>query len=69
MAPTTDIGGNHDIIDREIKNRESLKYGQNPYNYGSMMPMLNDINHHRTSKRAKYNFNVITGGYVPNPSV
>lgn len=31
MAPTTDIGRNHDIIDKEMQNRESLKYGKDPY--------------------------------------
>jgi len=42
MAPTTDIGRNHEVIDKEIQNRESLKYGQQePYN--ASMPKLNDI--------------------------
>ena len=67
MAPTTDIGKNHEIIDREIQNRESLKYGKNPYMYANMLPKLNDINHHRTSQRARYNYNVLTGGYVKRP--
>jgi len=27
MAPTTDQGRNHQIIDSDIRNRESVKYG------------------------------------------
>ena len=48
MAPTTDIGKNHDIIDREIQNRESAKIGRDPYKLNDTMPTLNDRNHHRS---------------------
>ena len=47
MAPTTDIGRNHESIDRDIQNRESSKIGKNPYDLIDTMPKLNDVNHHR----------------------
>jgi hypothetical protein len=49
MAPTTDIGKHHEVIDREIQNRESLKYGSTPYMNANLLPKLNDLSHHRTS--------------------
>ena len=67
MAPTTDQGRNHEFIDHNIQNRESLKYGNKNNNmgsaYDSIMPRLNDVNYHRVSQRAKNNFNVLTGTY------
>jgi hypothetical protein len=63
MAPTTDGGKNHDIIDKEIQNRESLKYGNNPYDISNFMPKLNDIRHHKEVQKKNYNFNVITGSF------
>lgn len=51
--PTTLIGSSHDLIDNDIKNRESTSYGltaSNPYNYGGIMPKLNDIHLHKKAQ-------------------
>eukprot|EP00347_Sterkiella_histriomuscorum_P009885 403339501 len=65
MAPTTDQGRGHEFIDHNIQNRESLKIGNknSGVSYEDLMPKLNDINFHRSSQRAKNNFNVLTGTY------
>lgn len=51
MAPTTDLGRNHEVIDKDIRQRESMKYGNKalPVDYSSIIPRLNDINYHRAS--------------------
>ena len=51
MAPTTDMGGNHQIIDYDIQHRESLKYGSlaHSIDQSQLLPKLNDISYHRIS--------------------
>lgn len=65
MAPTTDQGRNHEVIDENIRNGESQKYGDqaSPDDYNRILSKLNDISYHRGSQRAKSNFNILTGTY------
>ena len=64
LVPTTDQGRNHQIVDHDIKQRESTKYGYAQKELEAMMmPKLNDVNYHKTSSRVRSNFNLITGTY------
>ena len=65
MAPTTDMGNNHQMIDYDIQHRESLKYGNlaSSTDQSQLLPKLNDISYHRVSQRNRGSFNVITGTY------
>jgi hypothetical protein len=49
MAPTTAFGRHHEIIDKDIQNRESSKIGklQNTEDSKNLTMKLNDLRHHK----------------------
>ena len=69
LAPTTDMGRHHEIVEHELRNRESQKIGLNDslgelqYEKKQITNSLNDPLKHRQWIKQRNNFNVITGGY------
>lgn len=67
------MGRHHDIIDRQIDNRESTEIGksmspqrhkhENNLLNPELPKLFNDINKHKEMRQRSYGYNVLTGSY------